>query len=86
MPAADQCHDCRWWHATEYASANRGAGEPNEPGLWGACGLIGDLEDRQPDPVPQSERAFTRDASDYKSWLMTRSDFGCIEWEAPDAP
>lgn len=63
------------------------ADEDRSPASWGSCVWVsrynpspmnpegdGDVPGRLPAP-----RAFTVDASNYYSALVTRSDFGCVE-------
>jgi hypothetical protein len=58
------------WTATEADSPENRASAP-----WGTCTLIGH---GAPD---DSKKAYTRDGSDYWSALVTRRDFGCVEWK-----
>lgn len=74
------CESCAHWNPVDYngTAARAASYGVDEPGLWGTCVLIGDY-----DRTVESPRAFTRDSSDYKSWLMVRSDFSCIEHQEP---
>lgn len=80
MSDDETCESCVYWNTTEYGGkARRSSGEP-QPGSWGYCLLVSDSDDGDGDErLPTALRAFTLDSSDYRSWLMTRNDFGCIE-------
>ena len=32
--------------------------------------------------IPQGTLAMTCDHEDYRSWLLTKAEFGCVLWEA----
>ena len=68
MPST--CENCEHW--TEHGEINQHEidlyTDGESPTNWGTC-----------DQAQTSRRFYTRDASDYASWLRTRSDFGCIE-------
>jgi hypothetical protein len=53
---------------------------PGGKAAWGVCGLIG-----HPGWASSpTARAFTQDASNYRSELRVRSDFGCVEHTPKD--
>jgi hypothetical protein len=81
------CASCAFWNPLGYEKPTRTSyNEPVEPGEWGYCALISadtSFEDDDPADDARSPKAFTRDGSDFWSALLTRSDFGCVEWRSP---
>lgn len=80
--ATRDCETCRHWNSTEYAGTVRRASGEREPGPWGFCMLLSDYGGGEDEPGGLvSTLAFTLDSSDWRSWLMVRADFGCVEHE-----
>lgn len=81
------CQTCRYWEPVRYAVRPEDRVDRDaQPGSWGNCTLIGDTSGqyREDADRERSHRAFTQDSSKYRSWLLTRSDFGCIDyWAKP---
>lgn len=80
------CESCVHWQPLAYDEEDRrgfgyGGIPTGDDGRWGVCQMVGEgagvyRKDFEPE---KTRRAFTRDASDYRSWLTTRADFGCVE-------
>jgi hypothetical protein len=71
-----RCKDCCNWR-TEQVMPFPYHDEPL--GAWGYCDMAGS-SDGKPD-VPEA-KAHAGDAELYGAWLVTRPDFGCVQWEA----
>lgn len=75
------CETCTHWK--RYADVDDWdlrdiAWSVEDPISWGHCQLIG-LHDTYGGKVEGGVRAYTRDGSEYRADLFTRSDFGCVE-------
>jgi hypothetical protein len=65
------CRDCKWW---ESLGTNRPA--------FGEC-LIAASDGGE--PKHQQTKAYAFDGEEYVASLYTRSDFGCVQFEALDS-
>lgn len=77
------CETCRYWEPLAYEQMKYGGvPESAADARWGTCRMVGEGAGHYASDFDEfkSERAFTRDASDYQSWLTTRADFGCVEY------
>ena len=74
-----RCSSCRHWEDTNIDETDSRTATG-----WGVCNLVSQLdpEERFRGPRERTVLAYTQDASDYRSWLCTRSDFGCALWAA----
>jgi hypothetical protein len=62
------CGDCRWWD-----------GPHDTPHDWGSCELAesnGNEGLLHPDTLAQAT-----DTENYAAALLTRRDFGCVQWQ-----
>lgn len=67
----DSCDGCTFWkrHTDEYDQYSDKWGVDRFD-RWGNC-----HRENLPDtPI------YSQDASNYASWIITRDDFGCVEW------
>lgn len=64
-----RCATCKWWEQDE------------DDGTKGTCALT---EMDMGDPVRPESLAVAADGEEYRGVLVTRQDFGCVQWEAKD--
>lgn len=85
MRLVGACVDCRhWtrrngddsglWDSETDAAANRAAYEQ-----WGHCATA---FSEGAEPQFPGTKAYAEDYESYKATLLTREDFGCVQWEA----
>lgn len=75
------CGTCKHWQpvwtGTQFDwDANAGCIPDEDVKEWGWCRKITMPE--MFEQVPEGTKAFTKDGSDYRADLHTRSDFGCV--------
>lgn len=76
---AHSCGDCRHWGGSLDSPGPPWEQKVEECGgpqaCWGRCERAGNCQ-------PEGQRFYCQDKEDYSAWLETRSDFGCVDWEA----
>jgi hypothetical protein len=74
-PTVGSCADCRWWDLY-----------PTDEGGWGACALADSSEGfDHPRPDGRRQLAVAKGASGLTAVLVTRHDFGCVQWQGRTA-
>lgn len=78
-----RCKDCKWWSKDA----------ENDPSLhkclhvmelWDASEWGDNGDGRVLTEKAEGHKAFVQDGSDYMAKLLTRPDFGCVEFERTD--
>jgi hypothetical protein len=78
------CETCKHWdEAGEYETGyGLGLGTcKNIPMFWDATEWNGDGDGRKFLDQYKDTKAFAQDGSDYKAYMLTKSDFGCVSHE-----
>jgi len=80
------CKTCKWFDpypelVDPADDDSNWEGEPPARGLlrWGTCKAMPSADDTT--GGKPGSRAYTSDASGYRSWFTVQQDFGCIEHE-----
>ena len=80
------CQTCEHWRNPWTNWSDGPVDEVEEPSTWGTCTAIS-LHDPYDTPKAGPDvLAFTKDGSNYRADLHTRSDFGCVLWAASPPP
>ena len=80
-----RCENCKHWKPLEYEVYSDQPSK-DDPTNWGACGRIGNGEYCGDERTASSVIAYTQDASEFWSTLITRREFGCVEFQQDYEP
>lgn len=80
-----RCENCKFWDGRDSFQGyvgNSALGEcVNAKQLWDATEWTGSGENVKREIRHPDQKIFVTDASDYSASLITRNDFGCVEFE-----
>lgn len=78
------CATCRYWEADEDRLVPVELRRCRKVKMfWDATQWSEDFDRREFTPECATDLAFAQDGSDYRAELITRAEFGCVQWE-PD--
>ncbi len=88
MKLVGACADCGHWarrsghdpNAAEFESVEDEAANRVAYEQWGYCAMASGEADG---PRVVGTKAYAQDCESYKATLLTREDFGCVQWEPP---
>lgn len=73
------CKDCKYWNERKGSELGVRYGRCDKvPTWWDAWEWRSDKDDSV---YVGTSLAYAQDGSDYKAWLITLAEFGCVQWE-----
>lgn len=79
-----KCKDCKFWTSPEELQdypTGIGVGKCNRVKMFWDNTYWDDEFERALKPSAADHKAFVQDGSDYKASLLTKEDFGCVQFE-----
>ena len=87
------CAECRFWKRRELDDTGNGEKwtddardyadfSPEDQAIYDDSGYCGRAESSSGSPDDKASRAYALDGEHYSAKLVTRSDFGCVQFEA----